>query len=107
MSAASPALVGDLLLHHAQLGRGDVGPSGPGQDGVQLLLLLLHGRLLTRRRPAVRRRGGGAAPPPLVPLIAAAAPAVVPITVTIPVGEEGRAMKASGRLKLLGKHFFA
>lgn len=82
--AASPALVRDLLLHHAQLGRGDVGSTGPGQDGVHFLLLLLHGRLLAGRWLAVGRRGGGATPPPLVPLIAAAAPAVMPIAVAIP-----------------------
>lgn len=45
---ASPALVGDLGLHHAQLGRGDVGASCPGQDGVKLFLLLLHRGLIGR-----------------------------------------------------------
>ena len=85
--AAVPALVGDLRLHHPELGGRDVGPARAGQDGVQLLLLLLGWRLFACGLPIGWGRRP-APPPEVLPVPAGVAFVAVPVSVLVPISEE-------------------
>lgn len=86
-----PVLVSYLLLHHTELGGGDVSAARPRQYGVQLFLLLLVWWLFGRHRLPVGWRGGCATPPPVIkvcipigPPLKAPVPVVMAIIVPIP-----------------------